>query len=414
MNVDELLKEALRDQAADVGPARADLADRVFVTRRRRRTRAVVSATVAVTAVVATIVAVPRIGGGEDVRPMDVIGPADVVAHPDQSPPKDAIAAGRTALAAFASYKSVYYENGDGRRTRTYGVLDPTTRTYHRTTKWSVLTVAPGLRTAAVLEQKLPARRIGLLDLASNKVERWIPVTQGVAGVEYSADGSKLVATTYKNDPDHLYKDVEVMSGTADGKGNGTTRPGPGHPSRTGFSVIDVASGKGKWVAKPQEGDAFDHNAREDFAFSPVGNYVVDTSMMSDIGATYYDFDGRKVPVPAGAEHVLPYVQAGLSPDGRHVGGDFAGRGDKIAVAVNDARTGKLAEKLPAQQVVAWADNKRIVAWGCEPGKCAGKGEFRNQLLLITLGSHKVVPLSGFRKASAEYPGRWAPQFQTR
>ncbi|MFJ8823486.1 WD40 repeat domain-containing protein [Streptomyces sp. NPDC102467] len=413
MNVDELLKEALREQAAEVGPAPVDLADRVSVTRRRRRTRAAVSAVVAVTAVVATAVVVPRIGGGEDVRPMDVIGPVDVVAHPDQSPPRDAIAAGRTALASFASYKSVYFENGDGRLTRIYGVLDPTTKTYRKTTKWSVLTVAPGLRTAAVLEQKLPARRVGLLDLATNKVERWIPVAQGVAGVEYSADGSKLVATTYKRDPDHLYKDVEVDVATTDGKG-GKTLPGPGHPSRTGYSVIDVASGKGKWVAKPQKGDQWDHNAREDFAFSPVGNYVFETSMMGDIGSLYYDFDGRKVPAPRGTEHVSPYVAAGLSPDGKHVGGDFAGKGKKIAVAVNDARTGKLAEKLPAQQVIAWADSKRIIAWGCDPEKCGGAGEFHNQLLLITLGSHKVVPLSDFRKASADYPGRWEPQFQTR
>nr|WP_237499970.1 WD40 repeat domain-containing protein [Streptomyces sp. SID8379] len=402
----------MREQADDVGPAPADLADRVFVTRRRRRTRAVVSAAVAVAAVVATVVAVPRIGGGEDVRPMDVIGPADVVAHPDQSPPKDAIAAGRTALAAFTTYKDVYYKNGDGRLTRTYGVLDPTTKRYRKTTEWSVLTVAPGLRTAAVLEQKLPARRIGLLDLATNKVERWIPVEQGVAGIEYSSDGSKLLATTYKKDPDHLYKEIEVNYVTSNGKSK--TRPGPGRPSRTGFSVIDVASGKGKWVAKSQEGDPFDHNAREDFSFSPVGNYVFDTSMMGDIGSTYYDFDGRKVRAPAGAEHVQPYVEAGLSPDGKHVGGGFAGKGDQIAVAVNDARTGKLAEKLPAQQVIAWADSKRIIAWGCEPKKCGGKGEFHNQLLLITLGTHKVVPLSDFRKASADYPGRWSPQFQTR
>ncbi|MEU6842832.1 WD40 repeat domain-containing protein [Streptomyces sp. NPDC046716] len=413
MNVDELLKEALREQAADVGPAPADLADRVFATRRKRRTRTAVSTVVAVTAVVATAVAVPRIGGGEDVRPMDVIGPADVVAHPDQSPPKDAIAAGRTALASFSTYKDEYYKNGDGRLTRIYGVLDPTTRTYRKTTKWSVLTVAPGLRTAAVLEQKLPARRIGLLDLATNKVERWIPVTQGVAGIEYSADGSKLLATTYKKDPDHLYKEFEITEGSTDGK-DGKTRPGPGHPSRTGFSVIDVASGKGKWVAKPQVGDEWNHNAREDFAFSPVGNYVFETSMMADTGSTYYDFQGRKVLPPAAAKYVLPYVEAGLSPDGRHVGGDFAGKGDKIAVAVNDARTGRLAEKLPAQQVIAWADSKRIIAWGCDPKKCSGKGEFHNQLLLITLGSHKVVPLSDFRKASADYPGRWSPQFQTR
>lgn len=69
---------------------------------------------------------------------------------------------------------------------------------------------------------------------------------------------------------------------------------------------------------------------------------------------------------------------------------------------------------MPVQQLLAWADDDRLTAWGCDPEKCSGKGEFRNPLLLVTIGSDEVVPLSGFRRASAGYPGRWTPVFSSR
>ncbi|MFF3496996.1 WD40 repeat domain-containing protein [Streptomyces sp. NPDC002795] len=407
MNVDAILKEALREQADAVGPAPLDLADRVLAARRRRRTGTAVGAFVAATAVVVAAVLVPRIDDGKDAPPAEVTGSADVLAHPDQSPPKDAIAAGRTALASFVTYKRVKFADGDGKLTRTYGVLDPTTKTYRKTTQWSWLTVAPGLRTAAVLEKKLPAKRVGILDLATNKVTRWIPVKQGAAGVGFSADGRKLVVTTYKTDPDHLYKDRPSSDGS------GPEEPSPGHPSRTGFSVVDVASGKGKWAAVPLKGGEFEHNAREDFRFAPDGDLVV-TSSTTDGGPQAYGLDGKKAPTPAKLRYWLMYAAAGLSPNGKLAAGDFAGGKDKVAVAVNDAETGDRVDRLPAQQLLAWADDKRLIAWGCDPRKCDGKGEFRNQLLLVTVGSDKVVQLSDFRRASADYPGRWEPQFTTR
>lgn len=36
----------------------------------------------------------------------------------------------------------------------------------------------------------------------SGEVKRWIPVDRPVAGVEFSPDGTKLVATTYSQSPD--------------------------------------------------------------------------------------------------------------------------------------------------------------------------------------------------------------------
>ncbi|MFF2505586.1 hypothetical protein ACFVTY_19690 [Streptomyces sp. NPDC058067] len=114
------------------------------------------------------------------------------------------------------------------------------------------------------------------------------------------------------------------------------------------------------------------------------------------------------------ADDAVSYAEAGLSPDGKLVGGEFPGRGDEIASAIVDSATGQTVTKVPGQQLLAWADDKRLIAWGCDPKKCNGTGEFRNQLLLLTIGSDKVVQLSDFRKASDDYPGRWTPQFTTR
>jgi hypothetical protein len=289
---------------------------------------------------------------------------------------------------------------------RTYGLLNQKTGKYDRTTRWSWVDVAPGMRTAAVLEKRLPVDRIGLLDLITGKVERWIELDKGVGGVTFSPDGRKLVATTYSKNPDHFYWSHKM-------KVNGKNQPGP-VASRTGYAVVDVASGKADWHELPFWKDemGWSPNARADLAFSHDGKLVYE-GIPTAPGRIYYDLNGRKVATPALEKH-LSWVEAGLSPDGRLVAGDFAGQGDEIASAIVDPLSGKMITKVPGQQLLAWADNKRLIAWGCDPKKCRGKGEFRNQLLLLTIGSDKVVQLSDFRKASADYPGRWTPQFTAR
>nr|WP_237551557.1 WD40 repeat domain-containing protein [Streptomyces sp. SID8367] len=383
----------MREQAAGTGPASPDLADQVLVARRRRRGRTAVTAVLAVTVVVAAAVLVPRALEDQD-RATGVLGTEDVIAHPDQSPPRDAIAAGRSALAAFQTYKKVKLDGGDSELTRTYGVLDPTTKTYRKTTRWSWLTVAPGLRTAAVLERKLPSDRVGILDLATDKVTRWIPVDHKVASVGFSPDGDKLVATTYEKDPDHW----TMEHTTSD---SGAAKPGPPTSTRTGFYVLDADKGGGKWHAAPADESNF--NARQDFVFSQAGNLVFSDSMGN---GSYYDLEGRAAAVPDNARHFRPNIQQGISPNGKLVIRD----GGKVL----DASSGAGVDELDVQTPLAWADDDRVITWGCAPKKCDGKGEFRNQLLLVTLHSHKTVPLSDFRKASADYPGRWYPQFTTR
>ncbi|WP_149822845.1 WD40 repeat domain-containing protein [Streptomyces tailanensis] len=406
MNVDELVRDALREQADEQSPLASGFADRVLAVRRRRRNRTIAGAAAATAAVVAVAVGVPALsGGGEDVRPASEMNKSDIIAHPDQSPPKNMIAAGDTALAAFFVYDLVKQSNGDNIRTRTYGLLDQKTGKY-RKVKWAFLDVAPGMRTAAVLEGELPAKRIGLLDMITGKVDRWIPVDHGVAFVEFSPDGQKLLATTYSKNPDRNFADHPQSV-------NGKEEPGP-VASRTGFSVVDVDTGEEKWHKAPQWKDewGFFYNSREDFQWSHDGETV-----WSDTGEEpfkeFYDLNGDKTGIPD-SEKYVSYAKAGLSPNGKLIGGEFAGRGEEISSEIVDARTGERVTTVPGQQLLAWADDERVIAWGCDPKRCGGKGEFRNQLILLTIGSDKVVQLSDFRKASADYPGRWEPVFAER
>ncbi|MCL6735236.1 WD40 repeat domain-containing protein, partial [Streptomyces neyagawaensis] len=66
--------------------------------------------------------------------------------------------------------------------------------------------------------------------------------------------------------------------------------------------------------------------------------------------------------------------------------------------------------KVRGQQLLAWVDNKRLIAWDITPGA----NEFHNALVLVTIGSDKTLPLSGARKGSDGAAGRWNPVFATR
>ncbi|MFK4067757.1 WD40 repeat domain-containing protein [Streptomyces sp. NPDC029674] len=408
MKVTDLVRESLREQADQGSFVPGDFADRVLAVRRRRRTRTIVGASLAVVTATVVAVAVPAIGpdsedGGP--RPASELRSGDVLAHPGQTPPRELIAAGDTALAAYSTNKRVKQPDGDAVITRTYRLLDQKTGTYRAAPRWSWLDVAPGMRTAAVLERGLPTKRIGLLNLITGKVERWIPVDRGVGGVEFSPDGRKLVATTYADDPDRLDKGRPM----SDGK---HTEPGPAAPTRTGFYVLDVASGKGSWGEVKTKAGSFgleDINTRQDFAFSHDGSLVY-TGLTHAPHQQYYDFEGRKRSTPAKEKHLHWFVDAGLSPNGRLAAGDFVGGGDTTATEVNDALTGKRVAKIPGQQLLAWADDKRLIAWDIAPGT----SEYRNRLVLVTIGSKKTVPLSGYRSSKADAVGRWNPVFARR
>ncbi|MFI2614325.1 WD40 repeat domain-containing protein [Streptomyces sp. NPDC018584] len=408
MKVADLVRESLREQADQGAPVPGNFTDRVLAARRRRRTRTMVGASLAVVTATVVAVAVPGLGpdsadGGP--RPASELQSGDVLAHPGQTPPRELIAAGDTALAAYSTNKRVKLSDGEAVITRTYRLLDQKTGTYREAPRWSWLDVAPGMRTAAVLERELPTKRIGLLNLMTGKVERWIPVDRGVGGVEFSPDGRKLVATTYAQNPDLLDMDNPM----SDGKHK---EPGPADPSRTGFYVLDVASGDGDWSEVKTETGGFgiaDINTRQDFTFSRDGSLVY-TGLTSAPHQQYYDFEGREASTPAREKHLHWFVEAGLSPNGKLAAGDFAGGNRTTATEVLDPLTGKRVAKLPGQQLLAWADDKRLIAWDIAPGT----SEYRNRLVLITIGSEKTVPLSGYRSPKEASGGRWTPLFADR
>ncbi|MFD8811781.1 hypothetical protein ACFV23_09905, partial [Streptomyces sp. NPDC059627] len=202
------------------------------------------AAAVAVAVAVGLAVPFALRGGDAHERRASVPDAKNVAAHPDQSPPRELIAAGRTAVSAYYTAKLVKQPNGNAIGTYEWRLLDTATGRYEQT-DWAWLDVAPGMRTAAVLERDLPADRIGLLNLATGKVRRWIKVDRSVGGVRFSPDGKRLLATAYRLNPDGLFKDAPYRV-------NGGTVPGP-KQSRTGFYVIDVASGRADFAERPAE-----------------------------------------------------------------------------------------------------------------------------------------------------------------
>ncbi|MDX3518063.1 WD40 repeat domain-containing protein [Streptomyces scabiei] len=409
MNVDELVRDSLREQAAEQPPLGPGFADRVLTARRRRRNRSIATVAAATAAVVAVAVAVPLLDSGKhEVRLATEMNRSDIIAHPDQSPPRDLIAAGDVALAAYYTLDTVKTSKDTAVRASTYRILDQETGKYVKDTRWSQVAVAPGMRTAAVLEKDLPARRIGLLDLFTGEVERWIPVDRGVAGVEFSSDGGRLVATAYSKNPDELTIAGNDVDG--DGKKNDFI-PNWSESYRTGFYIVDVDSGRTDWseVAPEKDDGVPIVNSRQDFSFSGDGR-LVRSGLSTAPYDQYYDLKGNKVAKPADEKYLTWSVEARLSPDGKLAAGGFAGGAKTTASEILDPRTGKRLHKVRGQQLLAWVDNERLIAWDM----MGGGSEFHNGLVLVTIGSDRTIALSGPRKGNDGAAGRWNPVFATR
>ncbi|MGW1491025.1 hypothetical protein [Streptomyces sp. NPDC002402] len=402
MKREQLLREAVEETAQGVRSP-DEFADRMHRSRRRRRVRGLV-VTGAVAAVVAlgVVVSLAVDGGSAQGRPAGELPAPDVVARPDQSPPRELIAAGKVAVSGYYTAKAVKQPNGNGVVAYEWSLLNAANGRYEKT-DWAWLAVAPRIKIAAVLERDLPVNRIGLLDLATGKVQRWIKVDQGVGGVRFSPDGKRLVATTYGLNPDGLFKDASYRL-------NDKTVPGP-KPSRTGFSVIDVASGRADFTElPPKKNDRgfVTGGGRQDLNWSRDGTLLWEP-WGNAVGKVFYNVGGKAVPVPEW-EANLGSPGAVLSPDKKLVSGQFAGQNGQIVSEVRDAKTGKRAALVPGQQLLAWADDDSLIAWRCDPEQCKpGKGEFRNQLVLVSLDGKSVTPLSGFREADLHSSSRWTP-----
>lgn len=351
-----------------------------------------------------TPTALDRGGNG----PSQSSGVSGVESHPSQSPPRDRIAAGDQVLAAYYSTRKVRQPDHDVIQTRTYHLLNPRTGRYTTDPRWSDVAVAPGLRTAVVIEQTLPARRVGLLDLATDQVTRWIPVPQGAGAVAVSPDGGKAVVTTYDQNPNRLFWANRSMV-------NDTYEPQPEY-SRTGFAVVDLPSGASQWhPVAPDVSVPFEAFPRSGSAllFSSDGSLLMDRRMTAPV-TVFRRLDGTAVPAPEREKYEdTEGAPAGLSPDGTLMAGGSASHGWSTATEVLDPVTGKRVALLRGEVLLAWVDDKHLIAWDIMPGS---KNEFGNRLVLVTVGGSKEVPLSGPRHTASDEPSpaRWEPVFAHR
>lgn len=432
MNVEELVRASLREQAAGTVSPPSDFAGRILTARRRRTRRTVTGVAAATVLVVAVAVGVPVAlnSGDGSTQLASEVSRGQTLTQVDQSPPRDLIAAGDQALAAYFTIREAEQPNRDQIMTRTYSLLDQRTGKYEVDARWAYVAVAPGMRTAAVLERQLPATRIGVLDLLTKKVTRWIPVEEaegGVGAVEFSPDGKRLIATTYDRNPDRSYWSKRIEVNDADGT---AMQPQPVY-SRTGFAIVDVGTGDSDWHEVPPHripGMGRDLDSGEKFHFNNDGTLVYEPANLAeevnligegegdgmsayepartDPGRIFRDPRGKQVPAPPKERHVdLKTAPAGLSPNGELVAGPFAGGGRTTATEVLDPKTGERVAKLKGQELLAWADDERLIAWDIAPGG----NEFENRLVLVTIGSDQVVPLSGARIPKDYAPGRWEP-----
>ncbi|AZP16913.1 WD40 repeat domain-containing protein [Streptomyces aquilus] len=405
MNVEELVRDSLRDLAGAQEPVAPGFADRVLAVRRRRRTRTFASVAAATAAVVAVSVAVPQLvsGGRDDVRPSRVTG--------GHSLPVTAISAGRTVAAAYYTTTTRKTGKGEGVTERTYRLLDPGTGRYKKDTRWSYVAVAPGAKTAAVLERTVPASRFGLLDLTTGKVKQWIDIRMGLGGLSFSHDGTKLVLTTYDKNPDHV---TEVKS--ADGGANAWMADRT--TSRTGYMIFDMVSHNGAWW---QIKSSRDVPSRADFAFTDDDKALYARIIGGSDGMEeFYNLSGKKITAPAKEKYLRWDVPARISPNGElaalgltkevNMGKKLPG---KSYSSIRNPLTGKEITKVRGGHLLAWVDDKRLIAWErTTPLKNAG---YKDHLVLVTIGSDKVVVLSGERDPDDGPPNlAWEPVFAER
>jgi hypothetical protein len=394
VNTETQIKNACADLAARAHVP-ADLTERVLAAgpeprRSRRPLKYSLAAGAMVLLAGAGAVAVSAKGPEPKPSPPPAIAPvtlsADTSLRTDLGStfPRHLVAAGHTAVAA-------YYTTHKGRSggiQRTWYLYDPSSGTYEKT-PWAYLDVAPGMHQAAVIEGPLPAARVGILDMATRRVTRWISIGHTVGGVAWAPDGRRVVLTAYAKDPDR-FAPIE----------------GPDGPSgsRTGFAVVDTATGRGTFRALPPHPGA--PGPRQDLGWSRSGTLLW-APTETDPAKVFYDLNGR--PVTAPAHEADSMEDAGLSPNGE-LQPEF-GPKPGPAVTITNVRTGKTVAVLPIESAEAWADDRQLFAVGCALKKCGGKGEFHNRLLLVNLHG-KITPLTGYHRS--DRLGAWVPVFTHR
>ncbi|SDQ67476.1 hypothetical protein [Thermostaphylospora chromogena] len=403
MRSEELIKETMR-QWAEEAEVPGDLASRALKGGKRVRmlTAAALAGAVAVVMAGVSLV-VPSLlhaerGIAVNPEPTVNVNTTETRTDPESSPPRTLVAAGDVAVYAYYTWEEVKTSDDMVTVKRTWYLYDRDSDSYQET-PWAMLDVAPGGGRAAVLE-KVPADRVGVLDQAGGEI-KWFQ-TPGAGAAYWSPDGTRLLVTTYSADPDE----------TGAWKNGSRTVP---PPSRTGWAVVDVASGEVKTQPVAYQDDRGPVNPRTDFRWNRDGSLIWE-QRATEPHRQYYDLSGKPVAAPPHEDET--YQEANLSPGGRLLA--VSSSDDDAVTAVKDVRTGEVTPIKPVnghwvEQLAAWADDTRLIAWACEYDEkdtCVG-GEFRNRLVLVTADGGELVPLTGFRENSQQ-PGSWTPIFTRR
>lgn len=385
MNADRLLEDTLREWAEETPhPPSPDLAGRALLRRRRRRVTAVTVTTAAAFALLAGGVAVPVLAEIDQAGRSEPGGMInnDVSAYPRESPPRHLVAAGDVAVSAYRADLRTEEQDGVERTAYTWYLYDPGTRQYEKT-RWGWLDVAPGMRRAAVLEKTLPASRVGILDLDTGKVTKWIPLQHEAGGVQWSPDGKRLVVTAYRGYPDVETSDRDRYTSHA----------------RTGYYLVDVDSGQEEYRPMGVDNGAVGVG-RRDVRWSRDGTLLMVLGAPGGDIETWYDLEGRaqeKAPPYEG----LDQSPAGPSPDGR-----YYTVGDGWTATVKDARTHRTVPGSTGSMTLAWADIGHLVRWDCASDRVCTQGTGERLVLTDPAGRNKV-PLTGYRYDDG--PREWEP-----
>lgn len=371
MSTDELVKDVL-GAVADDARLPAGVAQAAWRRRTRMRiTRAATAAAALAAAVTVGVITVPPLVERDtpDVA-TSVTWQGDIAADLDRSIPVHRVAAGRVTLTAFAACEPTC---------SWYLLTHAGTGGYTRA-RWGWVDVAPSGRTAAVLEETLPARRIGLVDTTAAGHRRWIDLGRAVAGsVAWSPDGKRLLVTTYDRVPGLLSDPAAEPDA---------------RQVRTGFAIVDVESGDAGFHDLP--GDPDSAGLRDDLSWSSDGSLIWEDTGARQEPRKYYDLTGRSRPGPA--QESSSDQPAGLSPDGRLLA--MGGRSGSAPFVVDVGSGDSTLLEPPGDHVImrslAWADDTHLIAWA-QDRATAGSGKSRYRLVVVDVtGKQEVTPLTGW------------------
>ncbi|MEU6782458.1 hypothetical protein ABZ912_24935 [Nonomuraea angiospora] len=397
-----LLRDTLREWADETRMPH-DLADRALRRRAWKPVGMVVLAVGLVAAIAVSAVglrgaapavrdpqATMRAATGVTLPPRPSPAPTDVRTDTEHSPPVKLIAAGRMAVSAYYTVRREVVSDNEERVMRTWSLYDPRTDGYENTS-WAWADVAPGLQVAAVLEGELISKRLGILDLNTRQILKWIDLEHPVGSVTWSPDGTKVLATAYSSYPDTL-------------QGRGDQAASTGSP-RTGYYIVDVEAGTADYHELPPMGDPmlsnvkiFNGNGRQDLGWSLDGTMLwAPTSTSPD--RVFYTLDGEKAEWPKGDRYVDYSPISATSPNGRLVL-----NGSGLPTKITDAGTGQVVGQQKVLQLHAWADDDNVLALGCA-GSC--ENEFKNGLALVSVDGRRMTQLSANRDSDKDGSWRW-------